>query len=77
MTAPGLTGGDAAVGDLFGSLFPTTYLVVIGIGLLAVVGATLLQRAVRSARDQHKVERHRDRVSRLEARLAQGSCADV
>ena len=77
MSAPGVAVGTVAVGDLFGSLFPSTYIIVIGIGLLAVIGATLLQRAVRTWRDQQKLERHRERLSRLEARLAQSSYADV
>jgi hypothetical protein len=66
-----------AAEGLFANLLPPAYLTAAGAGLVVAIMAILVQRSVRMWRDQQRLTRHRERVSRLEARLAQGACLDV
>lgn len=60
------------VEELFRSFLPSTYLMGVASGaLLSIIGTLLFQRAFRTWLEQQRAEEHRDRISRVEARLRQ------
>ena len=60
------------VEELFRSFLPSTYLMGVATGaLLAITGSLLFQRAFRTWLEQHRADVHRERISRVEARLRQ------
>ena len=63
-----------AVDELFRSFLPSTYLMGVVTGaLLAIIGTLLFQRAFRTWLEQQRVAEHRERISRVEARLREAA----
>jgi len=63
-----------AVDELFRSFLPSTYLMGVVTGaLLATIGTLLFQRAFRTWLEQQRVAEHRERISRVEARLREAA----
>ena len=63
-----------SVTELFDSFLPSTYLMGVATGaLLAIVGTLLFQRAFRTWLEQQRAAEHRDRMSRVEARLREAA----